>query len=72
MNPNLKIFIGYDSREKIAFHVLSHSIITKATIPVSITPINFDGKLDILDKDNDKKKNDEYAGQHKERICTSS
>jgi hypothetical protein len=35
-----KIFIGYDNREKIAFHVLSHSIIKHSSIPVSITPIN--------------------------------
>jgi len=35
-----KIFIGYDNREKIAFHVLSHSIIKYSSIPVSITPIN--------------------------------
>ncbi len=35
----LKIFIGYDSREPIAYHVLSHSIIQRATRPVSITPL---------------------------------
>jgi hypothetical protein len=35
-----KIFIGYDPREKIAFHVLSQSIIEHSSIPVSISPIN--------------------------------
>jgi len=40
MNKILNIFIGYDSREKIAFHVLSHSIISNSSIPVNITPIN--------------------------------
>ena len=35
----LNIFIGYDSREPIAFSVLAHSIITRATRPVSITPL---------------------------------
>lgn len=39
MKP-FKIFIGYDPREKIAFHVLSQSIIEHSSIPVSITPIN--------------------------------
>ena len=39
MKP-FKIFIGYDPREKIAFHVLSQSIIENSTIPVSISPIN--------------------------------
>ena len=40
MKETLNIFIGYDSREKIAFHVLSHSIISNSSIPVKITPIN--------------------------------
>ena len=40
MNKILNIFIGYDPREKIAFHVLSHSIISNSSIPVHITPIN--------------------------------
>lgn len=35
----LKIFIGFDSREHVAYHVLSHSIITRASSPVSITPL---------------------------------
>jgi lipopolysaccharide biosynthesis glycosyltransferase len=37
---NLKIFIGYDKREKVAYHVLSQSIIENSSIPVTITPIN--------------------------------
>lgn len=40
MIKNLKIFIGYDSREKIAYHVLSQSIIENSSVPVHITPIN--------------------------------
>ena len=35
----LKIFIGYDPREAIAYHVLCHSILARASGPVSITPI---------------------------------
>lgn len=38
MTP-FRIFIGYDDRESEAFHVLSHSILRHASIPVSITPI---------------------------------
>ena len=38
MDP-LRIFIGYDPRETVAFHVLAHSIVTRASIPVAITPI---------------------------------
>ena len=35
----INIFIGYDSKEKVAYNVLSHSIIQNSTKPVSITPI---------------------------------
>jgi len=45
-NFNFRIFIGYDNREKIAYHVLSKSIIENSSIPVTITPI----KLENLKK----------------------
>jgi hypothetical protein len=35
----IRIFIGYDSREIAAWHVLSHSIITRSTQPVCIAPL---------------------------------
>lgn len=38
MEP-LRIFIGYDPREIVAYHVLCHSIISRSSIPVSITPL---------------------------------
>ena len=61
MNPRLKIFIGYDTREKIAFHVLSHSIITKATIPVSITPINLNNLKRFYNRPRGKKESTEFS-----------
>jgi hypothetical protein len=35
----IRIFIGYDGRETAAWHVLSHSIISRASQPVSIAPL---------------------------------
>ena len=35
----IRIFVGYDPREAVAFHVLSHSIHARASQPVSITPL---------------------------------
>lgn len=35
----IKIFIGYDPREAVAFSVLSHSILVRASCPVSISPL---------------------------------
>lgn len=35
----LRVFIGFDAREAVAYHVLSHSILTRASGPVAITPL---------------------------------
>lgn len=35
----INVFIGYDSKEKIAYHVLSESILRNSTEPVKITPV---------------------------------
>lgn len=39
MTHDLRVFIGYDSREPIAYHVCAHSILSRASLPVSITPL---------------------------------
>jgi hypothetical protein len=35
----LNVFIGYDPRESVAFYTLAHSILRRASIPVSIAPL---------------------------------
>lgn len=35
----MRIFIGYDERETVAYHVCAHSILSRATKPVSIVPL---------------------------------
>jgi len=35
----LRIFIGYDSREPVAYHVCAHSILSRASGPVAIIPL---------------------------------
>ena len=39
LNYDKHFFIGYDSKEKVAYNVLSHSIIQNSTKPVAITLI---------------------------------
>ena len=39
-NNIIKVFIGFDPRETVAFHVLSQSIQDRSSKPVSITPIS--------------------------------
>ena len=43
----VRVFIGFDPREAIAFHVLSHSINARASTPISITPLSL-RQLDTL------------------------
>lgn len=38
MSP-LRIFIGYDAKEAVAYQVLTHSILRRATAPVTFCPI---------------------------------
>jgi hypothetical protein len=33
------VYIGYDARESVAFYTLAHSILSRASAPVSITPL---------------------------------
>lgn len=42
MDQPLRIFIGFDSREPIAFHVLAHSILTRTSRPITIAPLTLD------------------------------
>lgn len=35
----IRVFIGYDPNETVAYHVASHSILRHASVPVSVTPL---------------------------------
>lgn len=35
----LRVFLGYDPRQPLAYSVLQHSIISNASVPVAITPL---------------------------------
>lgn len=35
----IRVFIGFDSHESVAYHVLQHSIMRNSTAPISITPL---------------------------------
>jgi lipopolysaccharide biosynthesis glycosyltransferase len=40
--PSIRVFIGFDEREDVAFSVLAHSIHRRASAPVSIAPVMLD------------------------------
>jgi lipopolysaccharide biosynthesis glycosyltransferase len=47
----IPVFIGYDSREAVAFSVLSFSIHSRATQPVSVTPIMLSQLTTVFTRD---------------------
>ena len=35
----IRVFIGFDPRETVAYHVLAHSIQARASVPAAIAPL---------------------------------
>jgi len=57
----IRIFIGYDSREATAFHVASHSIHTRSSLPVSITPVMLSQLNGVFGRDRDQNQSTEFS-----------
>ena len=38
--PLLRVFIGYDPVETVAWHTFAHSILRQSSIPVALVPVN--------------------------------
>ncbi|MCA0199449.1 MAG: glycosyltransferase [Proteobacteria bacterium] len=47
----MRIFIGYDSREAVAYNVLAHSIQTRASQPVTIAPLMLSQLKDVMTRE---------------------
>lgn len=47
----LRIFIGYDRRMPVLFHTLAHSILSRASLPVSICPLAIHTLSGLLKRD---------------------
>lgn len=47
----IRIFIGFDPKETVAYHVLSHSILSRASQPVSITPLALSQLSNIMTRE---------------------
>ena len=44
----IRVFIGFDAREHSAYHVLSHSILERASQPIAITPLVLSNMKDLM------------------------
>ena len=57
----LKIFIGYDPRESVAYHTLSNSILRNASVPVSITPLYLPNLRAIFNRPSDEQQSNSFS-----------
>jgi hypothetical protein len=48
----LRVFIGYDSKEVVAYHVLVHSILKHAKKPITIIPLCLDQLRHVFTREN--------------------
>jgi lipopolysaccharide biosynthesis glycosyltransferase len=57
----IQVFIGYDTREAVAFSVLAHSIHAHASMPVSIAPLMLSQLRHILTRARDPRQSTDFA-----------
>ena len=57
----LKVFIGYDPVESVAWHAMAHSILVRSSIPVSIIPVNVANLKEIYTRERDQKQSNEFS-----------
>lgn len=60
MEP-IRVFIGYDSREAVAFHVLAHSIQARSSEPVAITPVRLDQLAGVFRRERNPLQSTEFS-----------
>lgn len=57
----IRVFIGFDQVEAVAYHVLCHSILSRASVPVSFTPIKRTMLRGIHSRPIDEKQSNEFS-----------
>lgn len=57
----IKIFIGYDPVETVAWHVMAESILSRSSKPVAIIPVNIRNFKDFFSRSRDPKQSNEFS-----------
>lgn len=57
----LKIFIGYDPVESVAWHTMAHSIFTRSSLPVALIPVNLSNINHIFKRKRDPQQSNEFS-----------
>lgn len=61
MTEILNVFVGYDERESVAWHVMAHSIFKHSSKPVKICPVNLDNLRGIYLREHDKRQSNSFS-----------
>lgn len=62
MNPQvLKVFIGFDPVESVAWHTMAHSILSRSSVPVAIVPVNVANLGGIYTRPRDPKQSNAFS-----------
>ena len=60
-NPAIPVFIGYDSKEAVAWHVLAHSILRHASRPVAISPVRLENLRGTFERERNALQSTEFS-----------
>jgi hypothetical protein len=60
-NQILRVFIGYDSVETIAWHVMAHSILSRSSVPLALIPLKISNLKGIYTRPRDDKQSNEFS-----------
>lgn len=57
----LRVFIGYDPVESIAWHTMAHSIFSRSSQPVALIPVNVQNLKSVFHRQRDPKQSNEFS-----------
>lgn len=57
----LRIFVGFDQVESVAWHTMVHSILSRSSRPVAIIPVNLGNLKEIFWRERDPKQSNEFS-----------
>ncbi len=57
----IRVFLGYDTRQPVAFHVAAHSLHVRASRPVSVTPLALSQLAGVFDRPRDPKQSTDFS-----------
>lgn len=57
----IKVFIGFDPVESVAWHTMAHSILRQSSRPVAIVPVNIRNFTGFFQRERDPKQSNEFS-----------